>query len=144
MLIRFRQDVIDLQPKLVLILAGINDIAGNTGPSNVTMITNNIMSMAELAKSNNIKVIISSILPAKDFPWNPGMNPPPKILSANEILKSYVSANGMVYLDYYSSMVDEKNALKDEYGSDGVHPNKEGYKVMSLLAEREINKILDQ
>ena len=91
MLIRFRQDVIDLQPKLVLILAGINDIAGNTGPSNVTMITNNIMSMAELSKSNNIKVIISSILPAKDFPWNPGMNPPPKILSANEILKSYVS-----------------------------------------------------
>ena len=113
MLIRFRQDVIDLQPKLVVILAGINDIAGNTGPSNVTMITNNIMSMAELAKSNNIKVIISSILPAKDFPWNPGMNPPPKILSANQILKSYAFTNKMTYLDYYSSMVDDNNALKD-------------------------------
>ena len=143
MLIRFRQDVIDLQPKLVVILAGINDIAGNTGPSNVAMITNNIMSMAELAKSNNIKVIISSILPAKDFPWNPGMNPPPKILSANQILKSYASTNKMTYLDYYSSMVDHNDALKDEYGSDGVHPNKEGYEVMSLLAERAINKILD-
>ena len=71
------------------------------------------------------------------------MNPPPKILSANQILRSYASTNEMVYLDYYSLMVDEKNALKDEYGSDGVHPNKEGYKVMSLLAEREINKILD-
>ena len=115
MLIRFRQDVIDLQPKLVVILAGINDIAGNTGPSNVAMITNNIMSMAELAKSNNIKVIISSILPAKDFPWNPGMDPPPKILSANQILKSYASTNKMTYLDYYSSMVDDNDALKDEY-----------------------------
>ena len=101
MLIRFRQDVIDLKPKLVLILAGINDIAGNTGPSNVTMITNNIISMAELANSNKIKVIICSILPAKDFPWNPGMNPPPKILNVNQILRSYALANGMVYLDYY-------------------------------------------
>ena len=144
MLIRFRQDVIDLKPKLVLILAGINDIAGNTGPSNVTMITNNIISMAQLAKSNKIKVIICSILPAKDFPWNPGMNPPPKILNVNQILRSYALANGMVYLDYYSLMVDESNALIGEYGSDGVHPNKEGYKVMSLLAEQEINRILNQ
>ena len=143
MLIRFRQDVIDLKPKLVLILAGINDIAGNTGPSNVTMITNNIISMAQLAKSNKIKVIICSILPAKDFPWNPGMNPPPKILSANQILRSYALSNGIDYLDYYSSMVDKNNALIDEYGSDGVHPNKKGYKVMSLLAEKEINRILN-
>ena len=72
------------------------------------------------------------------------MNPPPKILSANQILKSYASTNGIVYLDYYSSMVDENDALKDEYGSDGVHPNKKGYEVMSLLAEKEINKVLDQ
>ena len=143
MLVRFRADVIALEPKVVLILAGINDIAGNTGPADVTMITNNIMSMAELAQSNDIHVIICSILPAKDFPWNPGMNPPPKILSANQILKSYASTNKMTYLDYYSSMVDDNDALKDEYGSDGVHPNKKGYKVMSLLAERAINKILD-
>jgi lysophospholipase L1-like esterase len=144
MLVRFRADVIALEPKVVLILAGINDIAGNTGPSDVTMIANNIMSMAELAQSNNIHVIISSILPAKDFSWNPGMNPPPKILAVNTIIKKFANDNGMVYLDYYSSMVDEENALKKEYGSDGVHPNKEGYQVMSLLAEDAINSILNR
>ena len=143
MLIRFRADVIALEPKIVLILAGINDIAGNTGPSDVTMITNNIMSMAELAQSNNIHVIISSILPAKDFSWNPGMNPPQKILAVNTIIEKFANDNGMIYLDYYSSMVDEDNALKKEYGSDGVHPNKEGYQVMSLLAEDAINRILN-
>ena len=143
MLIRFRQDVIDLKPKLVLILAGINDIAGNTGPSNVTMITNNIISMAQLAKSNKIKVIICSILPAKNFPWNPGMNPPPKILAVNTIIEKFANDNGIIYLDYYSSMVDEDNALKKEYGYDGVHPNKKGYQVMSLLAEDAINRILN-
>jgi lysophospholipase L1-like esterase len=143
MLIRFRADVIALEPKVVLILAGINDIAGNTGPSDVTMITNNIMSMAELAKNNNIHVIISSILPAKDFSWKPGMNPPPKILAVNTIIEKFANDNGMIYLDYYSSMVDEDNALKKEYGSDGVHPNKEGYQVMSLLAEDAINGILN-
>jgi lysophospholipase L1-like esterase len=143
MLIRFRADVIALEPKVVLILAGINDIAGNTGPSDVTMITNNIMSMAELAQSNNIHVIISSILPAKDFSWNPGMNPPPKILAVNTIIEKFANDNGMIYLDYYSSMADKDNALKKEYGSDGVHPNKEGYQVMSLLAEDAINRILN-
>ena len=143
MLIRFRADVIALEPKVVLILAGINDIAGNTGPSDVTMITNNIMSMAELAKNNNIHVIISSILPAKDFSWKPGMNPPPKILAVNTIIEKFANDNGMIYLDYYSSMVDEDNALKKEYGYDGVHPNKEGYQVMSLLAEDAINGILN-
>jgi lysophospholipase L1-like esterase len=143
MLIRFRADVIALEPKVVLILAGINDIAGNTGPSDVTMITNNIMSMAELAKNNNIHVIISSILPAKDFSWKPEMNPPPKILAVNTIIEKFANDNGMIYLDYYSSMVDEDNALKKEYGSDGVHPNKEGYQVMSLLAEDAINGILN-
>ena len=143
MLIRFRADVIALEPKIVLILAGINDIAGNTGPSDVTMITNNIMSMAELAQSNNIHVIISSILPAKDFSWKPGINPPPKILAVNTIIEKFANDNGMIYLDYYSSMVDEDNALKKEYGYDGVHPNKEGYQVMSLLAEDAINRILN-
>ena len=144
MLIRFRADVIALEPKVVLILAGINDIAGNTGPSDVTMIANNIMSMAELAQSNNIHVIISSILPAKDFSWNPGMNPPPKILAVNTIIEKFANDNDMIYLDYYSSMADKDNALKKEYGSDGVHPNKEGYQVMSLLAENAINRILNK
>ena len=143
MLVRFRADVIALEPKVVLILAGINDIAGNTGPADVTMITNNIMSMAELAQSNDIHVIICSILPAKNFPWNPGMNPPPKILAVNTIIEKFANDNGIIYLDYYSSMVDEDNALKKEYGYDGVHPNKKGYQVMSLLAENAINRILN-
>ena len=144
MLIRFRADVIALEPKVVLILAGINDIAGNTGPADVKMITNNIMSMAELAQSNGIHVIISSILPAKDFPWNPGINPIPKILAVNTIIKKFANNNNMIYLDYYSSMVDKDNALKKEYGYDSVHPNKEGYQVMSLLAEDAINRILNK
>ena len=144
MLIRFRPDVIDLEPKVVLILAGINDIAGNTGPSTVKMISDNIISMAELAKSNGISVIISSVLPAKDFPWSPNMNPPLKILAVNKIIEKYAKDNEMTYLDYYSSMVDNNYALIETYGSDGVHPNKEGYKVMSFLANRAINKILEQ
>ena len=144
MLIRFRPDVIDLKPKVVLILAGINDIAGNTGPSTVKMISDNIISMAELANANNIKVIISSILPAKDFPWSPGMNPPPKILAVNKIIEQYAKANNMIYLDYYSSMVDKNFALIENYGSDGVHPNRKGYQVMSSLADKAINEILNK
>ena len=144
MLIRFRPDVIDLKPKVVLILAGINDIAGNTGPSTVKMISDNIISMAELANANNIKVIISSILPAKDFPWSPDMNPPLKILAVNKIIEQYAKANNMIYLDYYSSMVDKNFALIENYGSDGVHPNRKGYQVMSSLADKAINEILNK
>ena len=144
MLIRFRPDVIDLNPKVVIILAGINDIAENTGPSTVKMISDNIISMADLAKINGINVIISSILPAKGFPWNPGINPPPKISAVNKIIEQYAKENGMIYLDYYSSMVDKNNALIESYGSDSVHPNKKGYKVMSALAEKAIFKILNQ
>ena len=129
---------------IVLILAGINDIAGNTGPSTVKMISDNIISMAELAKSNGISVVISSILPAKDFPWSTNMNPPPKILAVNKIIEKYAKDNEMIYLDYYSSMVDNNFALIETYGSDGVHPNKEVYKLMSFLANRAINKILEQ
>ena len=130
MLNRFRPDVIDLEPKVVLILAGINDIAGNTGPATVKMISDNIISMAELAKANQIKVIISSILQAKDFPWNPGINPSPKILEVNKIIKKYAKENNMIYLDYYSSMVDNNFALIADYGLDGVHPNKKGYSIL--------------
>jgi len=143
MLIRFRPDVIDLEPKVVLILAGINDIAGNTGPSTVKMISDNIISMSELAKANQIKVIISSILPAKDFPWNPGINPSPKILAVNKIIEKYAKENNMIYLDYYSSMVDNNFALIADYGLDGVHPNKKGYSLMSMLADKAINEILN-
>ena len=128
---------------MVIILAGINDIAENTGPSSVKMISDNIISMAEIAKVNGIDVIISSILPAKDISWRPRVNPQSKISAVNKIIEQYAKENGMIYLDYYSSMVDEDNALKKEYGYDGVHPNKEGYQVMSLLAENAINRILN-
>ena len=142
MLIRFRPDVIDLKPTAVVILAGINDIAENTGPSTVKMIADNIISMAELAESNGIKVIISSILPASGFSWSPIHDPPPKILAVNMIIKNYAEKNGMTYLDYYSAMVDNQQGLKKELGLDEVHPNKKGYEVMSILVEKAIAETL--
>ena len=143
MLIRFRPDVIDLKPQIVVILAGINDIAGNTGPSTEKMIVDNIVSMAELDKSNSIDVIICSILPANDFSWSQNQNPSPKILAVNQALKKYSKINGMVYLDYYTSMVNEQEGLIKDYGLDSVHPNKKGYQVMSKLLEKKIIEILN-
>lgn len=142
MLIRFRQDVISLNPKVVVILAGTNDIAGNTGPATLEMILDNIFSMAQLAKANGIKVVLSSVLPAYDYPWKPGLEPALKIMQLNESLKSYSKENGMVYLDYFSAMADDKNGLKKELSGDGVHPNKAGYKVMEPLAKEAIAKAL--
>ena len=142
MLIRFRQDVIDLMPKLVLILAGINDIAGNTGPSTLEMIEDNIASMAQLAKANNIQVILSSVLPAYSFPWRPGIDPIQKVTDLNKWIKSYAEKNKFIYLDYYSSMVDERKGMNEKYTKDGVHPNAEGYKVMEPLAMKAIAKAL--
>ncbi len=144
MLIRFRQDVIDLKPKVVVILAGTNDIAGNTGPMTLEMTRNNIISMSEIAQANGINVIISSVLPAYDYSWKPGLNPDKKIPLLNEMLKQYAENKGFVYLDYFASMVDERNGLIKEYGSDGVHPNEMGYKVMAPLAEAAIEKSLNQ
>ncbi|MBE9511814.1 MAG: SGNH/GDSL hydrolase family protein [Bacteroidetes bacterium] len=144
MLVRFRADVIDLKPAVVVILAGTNDIAGNTGPSTIKMIEDNIISMAELAKANGIKVVLSSVLPVFDYPWKPGLNPAEKIATLNKFMKNYADKNEVVYLDYYSSMVDERKGLKDEYTSDGVHPNEAGYKVMAPLAEEAIEKALIQ
>jgi lysophospholipase L1-like esterase len=143
MLVRFRQDVLDLKPKVVVILAGTNDIAGNTGPSTLEMIEGNIASMAELAKANDIQVILASILPAFDYPWKPGLEPAQKIVTINEWMKSYAVRNKMTYLDYFSSMVDDRNGLKKELTYDGVHPNKEGYLVMEELAEQAISKALN-
>ena len=143
MLIRFRSDVIQLKPSVVLILAGINDIAENTGPSNVQDIAGNIISMAELSSSNGIKAIICSILPANEFSWNPKINPVSKISSVNSILKSYAKKNELTFLDYYESMVDENEGLKKEYGTDSVHPNLSGYKLMSVLAEQAIRSALE-
>ncbi|MFV8370633.1 SGNH/GDSL hydrolase family protein [Flavobacterium sp. LB2R40] len=138
MLLRFRADVIALKPTVVVILAGINDIAGNTGPSTLDMITNNIYSMAELAKANKIKVILCSVLPANDFPWKPNQDPITRIAALNTQLKRYAAANQILYLDYYSTMVDERKGLKKAYSADGVHPNKTGYQVMAPLVEKAI------
>jgi lysophospholipase L1-like esterase len=146
MLVRFRADVINLKPALVLILAGTNDIAGVTGPSTLEMIMGNIISMAELARANGIKVILCSVLPAYDYPWKPGIYPAEKILNLNEMIKDYADKHGIIYLDYYSSMVDERKGLKADYTTpqDGVHPNEAGYRLMAPLAEAAISKALLQ
>ncbi|MBC7845720.1 MAG: SGNH/GDSL hydrolase family protein [Flavobacterium sp.] len=141
MLIRFRADVIALKPSVVILLAGANDIAGNTGPSTLEMIMNNIISMAELAKANQIEMILCSLLPAYDFPWKTGSFPAEKIITFNAMLKKYADANEILYLDYYSAMVDERKGLKAAYADDGVHPNKTGYEVMVPIVEKAITKI---
>ncbi|MGB5228397.1 MAG: SGNH/GDSL hydrolase family protein [Eudoraea sp.] len=144
MLVRFRQDVIDLKPKVVVILAGTNDIAGNTGPSTLQMIADNVMSMAELADANGIKVVLCSVLPAYDYPWRKGLMPNEKIPALNKIIKSYAGSKDFVYLDYFTAMTDGKNGLKEDLGSDGVHPNKKGYELMAPLAEKAIAKALNK
>jgi len=138
MVLRLKQDVVDLKPKVVVILAGINDIAGNTGPMTLEQIRDNLIAMAQLAKANNIKVVLSSVIPAYDFPWRPGMEPAGKVVALNKMIKEYADKNNIVYLDYFSAMADERNGLKKELGYDGVHPNLEGYKIMAPLAEKAI------
>lgn len=138
MLIRFRPDVIDLKPAVVVILAGINDIAGNTGPMTLDETFGNIVSMAQLARASNIKVVISSVLPAFDFPWRPGMHPAEKVIQLNAMLKEYATKNNMVYLDYFNAMKDNRNGLPANLSHDGIHPNLAGYKIMEPLAEKAI------
>jgi len=139
MLLRFRQDVINLKPSTVVLLAGINDIAENTGPSTIEMIANNIISMAELAKANQIKVIICSVLPANNFPWRKGIKPAEKVRKLNLILQLYSYKNKLAYVDYYSAMVNDSHGLKKELGEDGIHPNKKGYLIMEPILEKAIN-----
>lgn len=141
-LIRFRADVIQLQPSIVVLLAGANDIAGNTGPSTLEMIFNNIISMVELAKVNQIKTILCSILPAYDFPWKRDSYPAQTIINLNAMLKKYAETNDVLYLDYYNIMVDERKGLKSDYTDDGVHPNKSGYETMGIIVEKAINELV--
>ena len=138
MLVRFRQDVIALKPAVVVILAGTNDIAGNTGPSTIEMIEDNLASMAELAQANGIAVVLSSVLPVFDYPWRPGLTPAPKIVALNAWMKQYAAANGYTYLDYYSALTDEAGGMKAGLANDGVHPTPEGYAIMAPLAEQAI------
>lgn len=146
MLVRFRQDVIDLQPKAVIILAGTNDIAGNTGPISVEGIEANYTTIAELARLHNIKLIYSSVLPVHEYTERASdmftQRPPEKILALNNWLKDYCAANDCVYLDYFSAMIDDKGHMKKELADDGLHPNTVGYKVMAPLADAAIAKAL--
>ncbi len=142
MLVRFRPDVVNLKPKVVVILAGTNDIAGNTGPSTLEMIEDNIASMVEIAKANNIKIILCSVLPAYDYPWKPGLEPAQKIVDLNKWIKNYAEKNEIIYVDYFTPMADQRNGLKKEYSEDGVHPNLAGYKVMEPLVEKAIADVL--
>ena len=142
MLVRFRQDVIALRPRVVVILAGTNDLAGNTGPSTLEMMQDNLVSMVELAKANGIRVVLSSVLPVYDYPWKPGLEPAGKIVALNAWMKDYATRNGIVYLDYHTAMADERQGLRAELTYDGVHPNDAGYRVMAPLAERAIDQAI--
>ena len=146
MLLRFRQDVVDLQPKVVVILAGTNDIAGNTGPERVEDIEANYASTAEIARAHHIAVVFSSVLPVHNYtPQSQeefAQRPPAKILELNRWIKNYCASKECVYLDYFSAMVDDKGLLKRDLAEDGLHPNSAGYKIMAPLAEAAIRKAL--
>ena len=149
MLIRFRADVIDLRPKVVVILAGTNDLAGNTGPMTLEEIEANLASMTELAKANSIKTVLASLLPISDYEQRDGKpivqsirRPPEKITALNEWMKAYAARNKLIYLDYYSAMIDDRGFLKEELSEDGLHPNAKGYAIMAPLAEASIAKAL--
>jgi lysophospholipase L1-like esterase len=150
MLIRFRPDVIALEPQVVVILGGTNDIAGNTGPMTLQDTEANLASMAELAKAHGIRVVLASVTPVSDGVTSPEgahfvqaeKRPRGKILVLNEWIKKYAAANGHVYLDYFSATVDDKGFLKTELTFDGLHPNAQGYAVMAPLAEKAIKEAL--
>ena len=142
MLVRFEQDVVHLKPAVVVILAGTNDIAGNTGPSSPQMIEDNFESMIAIARANGIRVVVSSILPADHYIWRPDVQPAEQIREMNRRLKAMSVREGVVYLDYYSEMVNEKGGLDPELAKDGVHPTQKGYAIMSPLAEKAIAEAL--
>jgi len=144
MLVRFRADVVNLKPKVVVILAGTNDIAGNTGSSTLEMIEDNIASMIEIANANNIKTVLCSVLPVYDYPWSPGLKPAQKIVELNVWIKTYADKNNIAYADFFTPMADEKNGLKKEYSEDGVHPNLNGYKIMNPIVEAAILQALSK
>lgn len=138
MLVRFRQDVIDLHPSVVVILGGVNDLAENTGPTTVDAIFGNIVSMAELARANGITVIVSSVLPAAGFRWRHGLEPAPRIVALNARLRAYAADHQLVYVNYHAAMDDGHGGLRSDLTEDGVHPNLAGYRVMEPLAASAI------
>jgi len=144
MLVRFRQDVIDLKPKVVLIMAGTNDIMENTGPMTIDESGENIASMADLATANGIRVVLCSVLPSSEFAWSPALKPAPKIVELNAWIKQYAAQKGYVYVDYYSAMKDERGGLPAALSDDGVHPLPAGFAIMAPLAQAGIDKALNR
>jgi lysophospholipase L1-like esterase len=142
MVVRFPQDVIALRPAVVVILAGVNDIAGDTGPSTLERIQDNVAAMSELARAHGVRVVLSSVLPASDFPWKPGMQPASRIVALNAWMRDHAARHDAVYLDYHSAMRDERQGLRAELAYDGVHPTEAGYRLMAPLAERAIAEAL--
>jgi lysophospholipase L1-like esterase len=138
MVVRFQQDVVHLKPAVVVILAGTNDIAGNTGPSTPEMIEDNFMSMLAIARANSIRMVVASILPADHYNWRPEAQPAELIKAMNVKLKGLCEREHLVYLDYYSTMANAKGGLDPELAADGVHPTAKGYAVMAPLAEKAI------
>lgn len=142
LLVRFRPDVVALRPRAVVILAGTNDIAGNTGPSTLAMIEDNIASMVDVALANNIRVVLCSVLPVYDYPWRPGLTPAPKILALNAWLRDHARRRGLAYADFHSAMADARGGLPPTLAADGVHPNAAGYGIMAPIVERAIAEAL--
>ena len=142
MLLRFRQDVINLRPAAVLILAGTNDIAGNTGASTLPMIEDNLRSMTELAKANRIRVILASLLPVTDYPWRPGLRPAARVRRLNAWIRNYARSSGATYVDFYSALTNAEGGIDTALASDGVHPTAAGYAIMTPLAQRAIDATL--
>jgi lysophospholipase L1-like esterase len=142
MLVRFRQDVILLEPKVVVISAGTNDIAENTGPISLENILNNIIAMCDMAKANNIKVVLTSVLPARSFSWKKQLEPAPRIMLLNKMIKNYAVRKNLVYVDYHSAMATPEGGMIASFSKDGVHPNLMGYKVMEPLVLHGISKAL--
>lgn len=143
MLLRFRQDVIELHPQVVHILAGTNDVAGNTGPATLTQVEGNIASMAELAHAHGIRVVLGSVPPAAKFPWRPDLVATPTIKLLNAWIKDYAARNGFTYVDYFSAMATASGGMKDGLSGDGVHPTRKGYEVMEPLAGAAIKQALE-
>ena len=142
LLLRFRQDVLGLRPKKVIFLAGINDIAENTGPISIEAIMGNIKGMTEMAKANEVEMVLCAVLPANSFPWRPSIIPTRKVIKLNQMIKAYAQENNLIYIDYYNHMVDDEQGLISTLGYDTVHPNKAGYALMEevLLKSLQINE----
>ncbi len=146
MLVRFRQDVIDLHPAVLVVLAGTNDLSGNTGPETTRQIEDDYATMAELAKAHDVHMVFASVTPVSSYgpagAAMPAGRPPAKILELNQWLRQYCATNRLTYLDYYPAMVDESGMLKRDYSADGLHPNAAGYAVMAPLAQAAVNHAL--